>query len=74
MISWIANIFELTGTFVVGNKKKIGFLFNIVGNCLWIYVGIKYFKTVGGLLIVSPIAFVINIRNYRKWKKEENNG
>ena len=70
-MSWIAGIFELLGTWIVGNKNKWGFIFNIVGNVFWIYIGIKFFKNSGGLLIVSPVALFINIRNFRKWKKEE---
>lgn len=69
-LDWIAGIFELLGIYIVGNKNKIGFLFAIACNILWvIYVLIN--KTTYGLLPVVLSAFIINIRNYRKWSKDE---
>lgn len=68
MIDWLAGLFELLGLYVVGNKNKFGFLFNICGNVLWIYVAFEY-QVYGLLLVVIPALF-INFRNYLKWSRK----
>jgi len=68
MIDFIAGGFELTASYVLGNKKRYGFLLNLVGNSLWIYVAFKV-QIYGLLLVVIP-ALILNIRNFLKWRKE----
>lgn len=65
-MDWIAAVFELSGAYIIGNKNKLGFILNIIGCSVWIYVSIST-KVYGLLLVVVP-AIVINIRNYIKWK------
>jgi nicotinamide riboside transporter PnuC len=64
-IDIFAGFFELVGLWIVGNKSMFGFLFNVVGNMLWIYVGCK--KKVYGLLVICIPALFINIRNFFLW-------
>jgi len=68
-MDWIAGILDLLGIWKVGSKKKIGFLIFILSEVLWTYIAFKY-ELYGLLLVVWP-AFFINLRNYRKWKREE---
>ena len=70
MFDWIAAGFELSGNWIVGNKKKFGFLLLIICNVLWVVVAIKM-KVYGLLLVVVP-AFGINVRNFLKWRKRNN--
>ncbi len=70
--SWLASAAELTGLWMVGNKKKYGFLVSIIGNLIWVAVALLGLPATGLLLVVIP-AIVINIRNFFKWKKEEKN-
>ena len=63
----LAAIFEIAGAWLVGNKNKWGFVLFMVGNLLWFGTGLKY--QLVGLLIVSVVFGLINIRNYRKWTK-----
>ncbi len=70
MIDWIAAVFELSGSWLVGNKKKFGFLLNILGDFVWIYLGIV--SELYGLVAVATVALGFNIRNYRKWRKPAN--
>ena len=67
MIDWLAGGFDLVGCYIVGDKKKIGFVLNVVGNLGWVYVALST-KIYGLLLVVLP-ALVLNVRNYRKWSK-----
>ena len=67
-MDWIAGAFELIGSWLIGSKKKVGFVFNFIGCSVWIYVAI-HTKIYGLLLVVVPAIF-INIRNYIKWCKK----
>ena len=71
-LDWIAAVLCLIGIWLIGNKKKVGFLIYIVENLVWILF--VYFAKVGyGLWFVCTIAIVINTRNYFKWRKDEKN-
>lgn len=68
-MDFIAGIFELFGNWNIGNKRKIGFILNVIGCSVWIYVA--FHSRVYGLLIVVVPAIAINIRNYMKWKSSK---
>lgn len=70
LIGILAGIFELVAIYLVGIKKKSGFILGILGNILWIYF---VFATKGsfGLLIVSPAAFALNIKGFLRWRRDE---
>ena len=62
---------DLLGIWLVGNKNKLCFpIFWLCGIC-WIITAIFSDPVTIGLLIVVPIATVINIRNYIKWSKND---
>jgi len=69
MIDWIAGGFELTGGWIIGSKRKLGFILNIVGCLCWIYVAFTT-KVYGLLLVVVP-ALGVNARNYLKWRRDD---
>ena len=66
-MDFIIAIFELLGSWTVGNKKKIGFILLIVSNIGWIVYVLTMGTTYGLLLVTIPALFV-NIRNYIKWR------
>ena len=66
-MDYIAGLLELLGSYLIGNKNKIGFLLNILGCILWIYVAIQ--TQIYGLLLVVIPAIVINSRNFIKWTR-----
>lgn len=69
-MDFIIAALELSGGWVVGNKNKIGFLLLMASNVGWVLWVLITKQTYGLLLVVIP-AFVINIRNYIKWLKEQ---
>lgn len=68
MIDWLAAGFELSGDWLVGNKRKIGFVLKIICCVLWIVVAVK--SGVYGLLAVVVPALFVNVRNFLKWKSK----
>ena len=70
-MDWIASLLEILGKWVIGNKNKNGFIVASICCLCWIYVAID--KEVYGLFIAIIPALFINIRNYLKWRRDENN-
>lgn len=68
-LDWLAGGSELLGSWLVGSKRKVGFLINMCCCLTWVFVAIN--REVYGLLLVVVPAFFINIRNYRRWRKIE---
>lgn len=68
MLDWVAAVFEISGGWLIGNKKTIGFYLNICGLITWIIVAIT--SQIYGLLLVAIFAMIVNIRNILKWRKE----
>ncbi len=66
-MDWIAAILELAGAWVVGNKKCLGFLLNILCCLFWVLYVMEN-KTAYGVLLVTIPALGINARNFLKWR------
>lgn len=67
----IAGLCELFGLILIGFYFKTGFIFNIIGCILWIFV--VYNGGPHGLLFVVIPGIFINIVNYKRWSKNKNN-
>lgn len=60
----------LTGTILVGNKNKVGWLFRIAGDIGWIIVG--WYIGMTSIVVWSSIFTVNELRNYLRWRLDEN--
>jgi hypothetical protein len=68
-MGWLATAIMLYGSFLVGERNKIGFLCQIMGNAMWGVVGLtRGFQL--DLVVVSLAFCILYIRNYRKWCRE----
>ena len=67
-MDWLAGGLELSGLWLVGNKRWVGFIFNITAGLCWIYVAVV--TGVYGLLLVVIPALFVNTRNTRRWIRE----
>jgi len=65
----LAGILELIGIWLIGKKMWQGFLIFIVGAVIWIYIGITH--ELYGLIIVCGCATFLNIKNIKKWRKDD---
>ena len=68
-MDWIAAFLELLGGWLIGNKRRVGFISNIIGCLIWVYV--VYITRLYGLLLVVVPAIGVNARNWLKWRREE---
>ena len=70
MLSWAAAIFELIAVWLIGHKKAYGFFIFAIGSIFWICTDIAN-PGARGLVFVSSILFVMNIRYYFRWKADD---
>ena len=66
---FIAGGLELIGLYLIGQKKRSGFLITAIGCAVWIIVAIS--EQVYGLLLVVVPAIVLNIYNLVRWKNAD---
>ena len=73
LIGLLAGLFEVTAVYLVGTRKnKYGFIVAMLCNTFWIAFSLLT-ASAWGLLIVCPLAFVMNARGYARWRKDERN-
>lgn len=68
LFSIIGALFELSGIYFLSRKNSIGFILNSFGGILWISFSITS-KSSFGLLIVCPIAILLNIKGFYNWNR-----
>ena len=68
MIDIIGGILTFIGVSAIGFKKRIGWVFSILGQLCYIYVG--YEKILIGLIILNIALTIMSIRNYHAWGKK----
>lgn len=68
-IDWFATACGLTAVFLLGNKNKFGFLVFMMASLSWIAFGIH----IGSYAVItgSSIFFIMHLRGFLKWSKDE---
>jgi hypothetical protein len=69
-IDWLAMALSLYGAYLLGNKKEIGFIIFAISNVIWILLGL-FFMSSYGMAIGNLAFFLINLRGYVSWKKND---
>jgi len=70
ILTIVAAILEIGGVYFLGHKKKIGFVLGSISGVLWIAYTLITGNAIG-LVMVCSVTFVLNIRGFFKWKKDE---
>lgn len=66
-LSILGGLLELFQLFLLGKKKKAGFIFGCCAGICWIsYTFLS--NSAFGIYIISPIALILNIRGFFLWK------
>jgi hypothetical protein len=68
-MGWIGNIFLVVGIWLIGCKRRTGFLCALVGELLWTL----YARQTGqwSLIFICIVFDVIYAINYWKWRKDD---
>ena len=67
LLAWLALAFELSGNWVVGDKRRWGFAVKILGSSAWLAVAVL--SGIHGLVAASILGGLISVRNFHQWRK-----
>jgi len=70
ILTIVAAIAEIAGIYLLGQKKKLGFILGSISGVLWVAYTVITGNAIG-LVIVCSVTFVLNGRGFFKWRKEE---
>lgn len=66
-IDWIVTVLVFTGIFLLGDKKKAGFIVGMVSSVFAFLFSFQIGSIANG--VTSVVLFVLYLRGYLKWKK-----
>ncbi|BDD03961.1 hypothetical protein [Aureibacter tunicatorum] len=72
LIDWIGISLALLAVYLLGNKKKLGFIVFAISNIVWMYLGFVMMNSIG-TAVGNSIFLIINIRGYINWQNETTN-
>lgn len=64
-MDWLGIVFIMVGVYLIGSKKRIGFLSSLFGNVLWIYFG--YSTGIVSVIAINTIFLFLNSRGFINW-------
>ena len=64
---WIATISTFAWIYLIGNKKRSGFIFAIIGSISWLIFG--WLNHSFPSVIANSVFILLNIRGFLKWGK-----
>lgn len=69
-MDWAALVLTLAGIWLVGSKKRSGFLAGMAGNVVWIGWALLCSGTLP-LVLTNVVIFALNLRAWLLWKTDE---
>ncbi len=67
-IDWLATACGLTGVYLLGSKRRIGFLIMMMASLSWMTVGFIIDSL--ALIAGSIVFFSLHVRGWWQWRKE----
>jgi len=64
-MDWVGTTFILSGLWLIGSKKRIGFPVGIVGCLFWAVYGLQHH--ILSILVVNIIFVFVNARGWYRW-------
>lgn len=67
--SWLLMIVGVSGLYLAGSKRKIGWVIGILVQALWIVYAIV--SKQWGFIASALVYGAVNVRNWQRWRREE---
>ncbi|MEL7001926.1 MAG: PnuC protein [Bacteroidota bacterium] len=64
-LDWFAMTASFMAVYSLGNKNKVGFIFFICSNFVWVYVG--YLAESPAIMTGNAISLLLNFRSLALW-------
>lgn len=66
-VDWLATVSGLTGVYLIGSKKRAGFLIMMIASLSWMTVGFMIGSM--ALILGSAVFFSLHVRGWMKWRQ-----
>lgn len=66
-MDWVAAICILTQTYLVGQEKKVGWIFGIIGGLVYLVVALQ--NKLYGIVFLETIFVSLSVYNFIKWSR-----
>lgn len=66
-IDWLATACGLTGIYLIGGKRRVGFLIMMMASLSWMTVGFMIGSW--ALILGSGVFFSLHVRGWFKWRR-----
>jgi hypothetical protein len=66
---WAAMLLTLLAIYMLGDKRRLGFVVMIVGNLSWVVVGVLAESL--AMIVANLIFGAMNVRGIVKWTREQ---
>jgi nicotinamide riboside transporter PnuC len=70
-IDWLATAAGLSGVYLLGNKRKLGFILFMVASTSWAIFGLMTGSI--AMTLGSMIFFTMHLRGFLAWRRDERN-
>ena len=70
-MGWLGTVLILLGAWQIGHKKRVGFLWGLLGELAWAAQGAVTGQL--DLFLVSLIFVFMHVRNWKKWRDDDAN-
>ena len=67
-IDWLAGVLTILGIYLLGGKKKAGFIVMIIGNISYMAFGL--IANSSGVIVANFVFLIMNIRGFINWTKK----
>jgi hypothetical protein len=64
-MDWVGTAFTLSGLWLIGSKKRTGFLVSIIGCIFGTVFGLEH--SILSIAVVNIIFILLNIRGWSRW-------
>ena len=65
---WVATALTMLAIYLLGNKRKEGFVIMIIGNLCWVALGLIVHSI--AMVIANVVFIVMNLRGFMKWSSQ----
>jgi len=70
-IDWLATAAGLSGVYLLGNKRKLGFILFMLASTSWAIFGVMTGSI--AMTLGSMIFFTMHLRGFLAWRRDERN-
>lgn len=69
LLGYVAYTFIFFGSYLIAKKKSVGWLYRILGNVMWVGLGLALGLT--SIVVAEVIFIALDSYGFKQWRKDE---